>query len=320
MVMNKIIAFLRLIRIQNLLILAATQYLLRYAIFLPILDRHQLFLQMSEIQFFLLVLSTVLIAGAGYAINDYFDIKIDRVNKPDTIIVGRLIKRRVAMGVHFVLTSLGIMLGLYVSQAIGKTYLVGIHVLSAAILWFYAFYLKRTFLIGNLAIALMAAMVPYIVALYEIPLLEKTYKEFHAAFDVLYFWSYGYAVFAFVFTLAREIVKDMADVEGDKAFKCRTIPIVLGIEKTKYIVNFIHLMALFLGYYLIENTFLNDNTTLTFFIVFVAIPLIYVIYKTHFGTNRTDFLQVAKLNKLVSLAGIMYMLLARYMIYNGPLF
>ena len=128
--MNPVWAFLRLIRVQNLLIIALTQYLMRYCIVEPIAQLIgnggvvDVVLQLSNLDFFLLSLSTVMVAAAGNIINDYFDLRIDRVNKPEKIIVGRYIKRRVAMGAHLVINGIGLVLGAYVAFKAGHWELI----------------------------------------------------------------------------------------------------------------------------------------------------------------------------------------------------
>ena len=166
--------YLKLIRYQNLLIIAVTQYLMRWSIIYPILKVNNFHLQFSEFNFFLLVLSTIFLAAAGYVINDYFDRKTDLLNRPDTVIVGTVIKRRVAMILHIVINIIGIGLGFYILLSIGIYKLGFIYIIIAGILWYYSTSYKRHFLIGNIIVALLTALVPLMVVLYEIPLLNKS--------------------------------------------------------------------------------------------------------------------------------------------------
>ena len=97
------INFFRLIRYKNLIIIILTQYMMRWSIIKPILEVYEFKLQFSELNFFFLVMATVFITAAGYVINDYFDAKTDLVNRPDTVIVGRLLHRRWAILLHILL-------------------------------------------------------------------------------------------------------------------------------------------------------------------------------------------------------------------------
>ncbi len=239
------LAFLNLIRFQNLLLIALVQYLIRYCLIAPMVHFSNLELQLSHFDFFLLCLSTVMIAAAGYIINDYFDTRIDSVNKPDKVIVGRSIKRRVAMGAHLVISFLAIAIAFYLARKVGMYKLGFIHVLSAGFLWFYSTDFKKQLLIGNLVVAMLAALVPLIVGLYEIPLLIKKYREVlvetSANFNFIFYFVAAYSGFSFLSTFVREVVKDMEDFSGDKEFGRNTIPIALGIKTAKrnsYFVDF----------------------------------------------------------------------------------
>lgn len=242
------IAFFKLIRFPNLLIMAFTQYMVRWFLLIPIMElkRHDLDytlldVQMSEFDFFLLVLSTIMIGAAGYIINDYFDVRIDGVNRPDTNLVGKQIKRRVAMGAHMTINFIGAGLGIYLSWKY-NFFRVGsfLFITAPALLWFYSTNLKRQFLIGNIVIALLSGIVPMVVVLFEIPNIYNAFPDFVSGgllnlSDVLHFTQI-IALFAFVITLLREIIKDVEDYEGDMEYGCKTMPIVIGIARTKIVL------------------------------------------------------------------------------------
>ncbi len=327
--MSAIIHFFKLVRWQNLVIIALTQYLMRYCIIEPLMNSLAqnagmiFLLQMSNFNFFLLVLSTVLIAAAGNVINDYFDLKIDRINKPEKIIVGRFIKRRVAMVLHIVLNSLGILIGIYVSYQTGIWKLALIHIFAVMSLWYYSTHFKHNIFTGNFIIAILAAIIPLIVGLYEIPLINYRYgmilNEFHSDFNFISYWLIGYAIFAFLFTLAREITKDIADMEGDEHCGSYTIPIAYGMDVARYISIGIYAVIIVLIAF-VWVKFLNDKTTLIYILFFIGIPFAISIYETLKAKNRKQFLSADKWNKMTSVAGILYAVVARYIILNGPLF
>ena len=151
--MKLLVDFLRLVRFPNLVVIALTQYAIRFGIIYPFLQQAELDLYLSEKTFGALVLATVLIAAAGYIINDYFDIKLDYLNKPKQMIVGKRIKRRWAMVLHILFNAIGLFLAAYVALSIEHPWLILFQLISAALLWFYSVNFKKQVFIGNLIIA-----------------------------------------------------------------------------------------------------------------------------------------------------------------------
>ncbi|MCK5170233.1 MAG: geranylgeranylglycerol-phosphate geranylgeranyltransferase [Bacteroidales bacterium] len=309
------INFLRLIRYKNLLIIILTQYLMRWSIIKPILEVYEFKLQFTELNFFFLVMATVFITAAGYVINDYFDTKTDLVNRPDTVIIGRVLNRRWAILLHVIFNTIGIGLGAYISFYIGIPILTFVFVLITGILWFYSTTYKRQFLIGNITVAFLTALVPLMVILFEIPLLNKEYgllmKEMRSDFTHIIMWVSAFALFAFLLTMIREIIKDVEDFEGDSAYGRKTMPIVLGVLNSKIVVITFILTTLFSLLY-INFRFLNDSITLIYFIVFLIIPLILLVYKIIVAENKKDYHSASNLSKIIMLAGIFYALVANY--------
>lgn len=311
------INFLRLVRYKNLLIIILTQYLMRWSIIKPLLEVNGFKLQFSELNFFFLVMATVLITAAGYVINDYFDTKTDLVNRPDTVIIGKKLNRRWAIKLHILLNTVGIGLGAYISIYIGMPILSLIFVFITGILWFYSTTYKRQFLIGNIIVAVLTALVPLMVILFEIPLLNKAYgeilKSLNANFYHIIMWVGAFALFAFLLTVVREIIKDIEDFEGDSVYGRQTMPIVLGVVNTKIIIITFTLTTLFSLLYL-NFRFLNDKLTLIYFVVTLILPMLFLIYKIVASTTKKDYHIASGLSKLIMLAGILYALLANYII------
>ena len=314
------INFLRLIRYKNLLIIILTQYLMRFSIIKPILEIYEFKLQFSELNFFFLVMATVLITAAGYVINDYFDTKTDLVNRPETVIVGRLLNRRWAILLHIVFNTVGIGLGAYISFYIGIPLLTIIFILITGILWFYSTTYKRQFLIGNIIVALLTALVPLMVLLFEIPLLNNEYgllmQEMRSDFTHIILWVSAFALFAFLLTMIREIIKDVEDYEGDSAYGRKTMPIVLGLLNSKIVIITFILTTLFSLLYLFFR-FLNDKITLIYFVIFLIIPLLVLVYKVIIADNKKDYHKASNMSKLIMLAGIFYSLVANYIIVQN---
>ena len=314
---------LKLIRMQNLIIIAFTQYLMRYAVIFPMLESKGFESQFSDLNFFLLVLTTVILAAAGYVINDYFDTKTDLLNRPKTVVVGKHIKRRSAMTLHIFLNVVGIVLGFYISWQINLWKLVYIYILITGLLWFYSSSYKKMFLVGNIIVALLTALVPLMTVLYEIPPLNVKYTEvllrINENFYDVFFWVLGFSLFAFITTLNREIIKDAEDFEGDNAYGSRSLPVVAGIKTTKIITVIISIITIgliiFTYFYYILIPPLVDYISMTYILILLIIPTFYLIWKIYKAQEKKDWKSAGNLSKLIMLFGVLYALVVWYNFY-----
>lgn len=314
-------SFLKLVRLQNLLIIAFTQYMVRWCLIYPILKAQSSYytLQLSEIQFFLLVLSTVLITAAGYIINDYFDVRIDKVNKPERLLIDKGVKRRVAMGAHLVINILAILIGLFVSYSIGVTKLAFIHFICASGLWFYSTTFKKQFLTGNIIIAIFTALVPFIVVVYELLPCYKAYLPLDETLSFKGIWLYasGISIFAFLISMVREIIKDMERYEGDNEYGYNTMPIVIGKKSSKFIaVLLIMATIVFLSYYQILQLYNGDMLTFYYFLIGLQIPSLYLIYKIVKSDTKKEFQLAGNITKIIMLMGICYLFVFAYILLH----
>ena len=276
--------FLRLVRMPNLLILVLTQYLTRILLVGPRGDWRQI---VTDPKMLVLSLATVCIAAAGYIINDYFDVKIDIVNKPERVIIGRYLKRRVAMGTHQILNVAGVLLGLLVSK-----WVFLINVFSVTLLWFYSERFKRTTLVGNLVVSLLTALSVLVVTV--------VYPENRKLVLI-------YALFSFAITLVREIIKDMEDVRGDASHGCRTLPIVWGIRRTKVVVYCL-IAAFITTLYLMAHSL--SNLTLAWLFTALLLPIAWLVYRLVFADTRREFARLSTLCKYIMLLGLATMVWA----------
>jgi 4-hydroxybenzoate polyprenyltransferase len=320
-------AFFNLIRWQNLLIVVLTMVLMRYAILGPIIGKIgvslinaagrevPMVLQFSLIDFILLVAATVFLTAGGYVINDYFDVKTDLINK-GKVIVGTRIPRRHAMMWHNLFNMAGVAIGFYISGKAGYFWLGIMFLIVSGLLYFYSASYKRQFLIGNLVVALLVAMVPLLVVIYEWPALYRFYSLNAVSlpdFNFIFYWVGGFAVFAFLTTLAREIIKDIEDFEGDIAFGRNTVPVVTGVISARIIsvsLVILTIVLLYLTWYL----FINDIITLVYLSVAIVMPLAYVIYKVISSVDKKQLHRASSIMKVVMLTGILYSVVVKVII------
>ncbi len=310
-------AYLRLIRYKNLIIITLLQILLRYGLIIPILEKYKIEPALSNLTFFLLVFSTILLAASGNVINDYFDLRTDRINRPDNVIVGKLVKRRIALLLHVLFSFTGVFIGLYIAYITRKENYVFMYIFVPAILWSYSTTLKKQVLIGNLSIAFLTAIVPYLVVSLEFAALERLHGQEiinTTACSLAWFWTTGFAFFAFITTLTREIIKDIQDIPGDKAIGCKTLPIEIGVPYSKAIVSILSiasLIAIWLIFFLMDNLRAIPYGT-TYLLIFITLPYLYLIYTTIKATSSEDFKRASTISKWIMLFGVLFIVMAGY--------
>ena len=274
-----------MIRWQNLSIIVFTQYFTRFFL---IRDKSLSFRHLVEIildkNIFLIALSTVLIAASGYIINDYYDIKIDLVNKPDRVVIGRYVKRRWALMINQVFNGLGILLGLFISRKVALVNLTAVFCL-----WLYANQLKRLAFWGNFMVAILTGFSLLILAVYY----PGHQRE-----------VWVYAIFSFFITLIREIIKDMEDVKGDEKHGCRTLPIIWGIARTKLLVYV--LIASFITTLFILATQLPNQRIAYIFLV-MMLPMGFLTYRLVYADKPRDFAFLSDACKVIMLIGVLTM-------------
>ncbi|MBI1342744.1 MAG: ubiquinone biosynthesis protein UbiA [Terrimonas sp.] len=224
-------AFFKLVRLPNLLFIAITQLLFQFCIYHPIYQGN--IPDKDDVHFFLIVLASLLIAAAGYIINDYFDINIDEVNKPEKMVVDKIISRRWAIAWHLMLSTAGIILTIIALPVLRYPHLVLANIFCVILLWFYSTNYKKTLAMGNIVISLLTAWTILILFFSKFPL-GFAHHNGSLNIDPKFFrLTFLYAGFAFVISLIREAVKDMEDLPGDEKYGCKTMPVVWGIHATK---------------------------------------------------------------------------------------
>lgn len=308
------LAFLKLIRFPNLLIIAFTMYMVRYYLVEPIVIAKGFNLQMPDLYFFLLALSIVMIAAAGYIINDYFDVRIDQVNKPEEVVVDKGIKRRVAMAAHTVINILGVAIGCFVSYKAHFFKLGSILFLfSATSLWFYSTTFKRQFLVGNIVIAVLSGMVPLISGLYDMSYVNDKFREViplqsPELNNTVFVLVAGFSFFAFILTFLRELIKDTEDKDGDEEFGCRTLPVVMGIKVSKWVICILALFVLFLISWLGYDFHGENRSQIPFWyiVALIQIPVAVLIFMVLRAKEKNDFRKASYLTKFIMLAGICF--------------
>jgi len=312
-------AFLNLIRYKNLLVILFLQCLLRYGLILPILDFHGIEPVMPHWKFIVLVIATLFLAASGYVINDYFDLRIDRINRPGKIIVGRYFQRRSVMLLHVVFTIIGMFSGLLLAYITRKETYALMFIAIPMLLWVYSTFLKRHVLIGNLTISFLTALVPYVVVSLEFASLAQLHGTdilVSEAASTAWFWVTGFAFFAFVSNLGREIIKDIEDMRGDKIAGCKTLPIAIGKPNTKAIVIMLSLFTIVAiwGLFFSIAEIRYSMVVALYFLIFLTLPHLILIWLVYSARTQSHFYNASQLSKIIMLFGILFIVVARMLL------
>nr|WP_099564035.1 geranylgeranylglycerol-phosphate geranylgeranyltransferase [Gaetbulibacter sp. 4G1] len=298
--------FLNLIRWKNLLMIALVQLLVKYAF----LESFGVNFGLTTLQILILILATICIAAAGNVINDIYDVETDFVNKPDKIIIGKSISEKTAYNLFIILNVIGVGLGYYLSQSVGRSGFFSIFVIISALLYVYASYLKQTFLIGNIIISLLVALSIIVVGIFELlPVITTENRQtLYTFFKIIL----DYSVFAFIINLIREISKDIEDIDGDYKAGMRTLPIIIGRERAKNILFALSLIPLFAVSYYVINSLYKNQIAVIFFLVFIIAPLLYISIKSFNAKTKKDYHHISNILKLVMFFGMLSLLLYRF--------
>lgn len=299
-------AFFKLVRWPNLLFIVLTQFLFRYFIIpFAYVESDSFGFKLTDPVFFLLVLSSVFIAAAGYIINDYFDLNIDLVNKPTSLIVGKFIGRRWAIVLHIVFSAVGLILSTYVGLKIGNLYIPFFNLVVILALWIYSATLKKKLLFGNVLISLLTAWVIFVLTVSE----YRADAVSTESWKRLLKFSIIYGSFAFIISLIREIIKDMEDIRGDQKYNSRTMPIVWGIPVSKmFVAVWIVVLAssvFILAVYMIQ---LRWWVSVIYSLFAVVLPLVWLIRKLYAARSAGDYHNLSSAVKLIMLSGMLSMI------------
>ncbi|WP_413998559.1 geranylgeranylglycerol-phosphate geranylgeranyltransferase [Flavobacterium sp. W1B] len=293
--------FLKLIRYQNLLLIAFMQLVFRYGF----LKLQNIPLALTDWHYALLILSTILIAAAGYVINDIFDQNTDNENKPNKVIVGKSISETKAYNLYVALNVSGVAIGFYLSNVIQKPSFAVIFILIASTLYLYATSLKQLPLLGNIVVALLLSFSVVIIGVFDLyPVIDSENQLLMAnLFSILL----DYAIFAFIINFIREIVKDLEDINGDSSQGMKTLAIILGTNKASKLIFALGLFPIVLLLNYVNNYFVTNNLLIAsiYAFLFVLAPLIYFNIKIWTAKTKNDFKALSLLLKWILLFGIL---------------
>lgn len=308
--------YLRLIRYKNVIFVGVIQALMYWAVICPILEVFGLYSTTPVWVVWGSILSTMLIAGGGYVINDYFDVKIDRINRPDKLIVTKGIQKHEAMRLYQAITAVGLVMGVAVSVYMRSFTMGFVYVVVPGVLWFYSASYKRQLIIGNLIVAAASALVPLMPLILEAKQLDTTYGDLIKETPILrnlYATVCIFAMFAFLFTFIREIVKDLEDEPGDRELECHTIPVVWGDLAAKAIVTVLTALAcVAMAWVVFGLVPFEGSATVRYYLFGLVAPCICFLIILWFGGCRA-YSNASTMLKFIMVVGVLYSLLYYYL-------
>jgi 4-hydroxybenzoate polyprenyltransferase len=271
-----------------------------------------------DMPFLLLLMSSLFISAGGYIINDYFDLHIDNVNKPDKVVVEKIVKRRWTIILHLLFSLAGVLLSLMVSIITKKWIIFIINIACVFLLWLYSTKFKKKLLIGNIVISALTAWVILVVYFFAgaslINLKGWTIHIYPYNIKQLFKLTMLYSGFAFVVTLIREVVKDLEDMHGDAQFKCETMPIKMGVPATKvFIAVWIVVSIVALLIVQIYAWQVGWWPSAIYSILFIVLPLGMVFKKLFKSAISNDYNKISSYLKLIMLMGILSMLFFKFL-------
>lgn len=301
------INYLKLVRYQNLILIALTQIIFRYGF----LKYKGLPLALTDFQFALLVLATVFIAAAGYVINDIYDVETDEINKPNQVYITQTISEKNANILYITLTSIGVILGFYIANVIDKPSFAVLFILTSFLLYLYTTTLKSIPFLGNIVVSLLVAFSILIIGVFDIyPIIAYNPSEMRSYFSILL----DFAAFAFMVNFVREIVKDAQDYEGDFQNDIKTIPVAFGKKTANSIAQILLLVTLFfIGKYAYQYLMENSLYTATLYMLITVIaPLIYVLVQLFSAKESSNYKHLSLILKFVLFFGIFSIVIITY--------
>ena len=287
-------------RFSNLVIICITGFLIRHTIINPFLQSDGTASSIDDLAFVMLILATVIIAAGGYIINDFFDVKIDAINKPGKNLIGNSISKNTAIMLYIFLTLSGIIISYNFGEMIGLRYPILVFALCAGLLYFYSSSYKTMLIIGNFIISLLAALSIFITILFD----HNALKSPHVLTVIT-----AYATFAFLMTFTREIIKDCEDAMGDRTYNATTLPLVIGVNPTRIIAGLLALtvFSLVLWIQIIQSQW---ETLLPFLYVtlFIQLPLLVLAFRCFTSNSKKADRRNSTISKSIMLTGILSML------------
>jgi len=289
------VAFFNLVRWKNLLLIVYIQLLLKFVLF----SSFNIVSNLSLIQFILLLVSLLCITAAGYIINDIFDLKSDLLNKPEKVIVSKYFSKEKSQQLYKWINSIGIITGIGLALNLNKPSISLVFIGPSLLLNLYSKKLKSLPIIGNIVVSLLISFCILILFILDINTSIKSYDQ-RIVISIIFMLSF----FAFFINLIREIIKDIEDVNGDYKLNMKTLPILIGRNRTKIIVLFLTIFPIGLLSYIIIKYSTTYNAVTFYLLFFSLLPMLFTVLKIKSAKSIKNYKTISTYLKIIMLLGI----------------
>ena len=291
--------FFKAIRPINLAIVGGYQYIIYYKYILSIVENPRL----SPLHFLGFVVTTLLVTAGGYLINDYYDHEGDLINKTNW----HKLNKSTLWNAYIVVTLLGFIIALWIAYQIRHLSYAGIYAFAVALLYVYSAWAKRQALIGNIIVAAFSGLSILVLLLTEWPALTIVMTISPTGYETAVTIIGGMAIFAFFVSLIRELVKDVEDIKGDQSSGYRTLPITIGVPRTKFLIIFYLLLTIFLtGLWSLSQWHITTLASSILFLLGVMGSLVVSTYLAFRLEGKSDYTRLSTLLKITMVIAMIY--------------
>ena len=274
----KFLSLLSVVRGYNIAVIVIAQYLASIFIFSPEKSLRHIFL---DLDLYFIVLATICVIASGYIINNFYDVDIDKINRPQKTKIDSIVNQKTKLNIYFFLNFLGFGFGLLVSWRAALFFAIYIF-----LIWFYSHKLKQYPLIKLFSAAILAILPFFVIFVY--------FKNFSTII-------FTHASFLFFILLIRELIKDLESIEGDIINDFITIPIKYGEQFSKILITLIAFLTLSPIYFLLKYP---EIGLMKYFFYFSAVVLFIFILLLWRSNSKQNYILLHNILKFLILAGI----------------
>ena len=278
------------IHYKKLFFIVFTQYLLRFALCIPLGAN----LMLSNFYFNVLVIATICITAGGLIINQSFAVSTNR-NQQENHVIEKTITKKNAYYLFVILNVLGVGIGFVITNHIKQPDLFGFFIVFSALFYLYASFITNIPILNNILISILAIFPLLIVGIIDLLPAITPINQSHQTF--VFSKILNYSFFLFFVCLIRALVYDIVFIDDNR--NKNTLSICIGIKRTSYIIFFLVMVLLFTIIYYNYTVLYTNTFAVIYSLFFVLAPLLLLSVKVWESSNKNDFKFPLKLLDIV---------------------